>query len=415
MKKVSILTPTYNDSESILKTLESVFHQTYQNWEHIIIDDGSTDHTKEIIEKYRKEKQLEDKITYIYQENKDQLNAIIHGMDYITGDYVYTLHSDDLLPSDDFLEKGVSFLEDNPKCDAMIGDLIIIDENDHVTNCWKALNYVKKTYIPVLVMLNYGANIYGDVSLQKKENLLWNVYPNYLTWNTPFWIKMDECEMTSMKKAPFPILKYRIHSTNYVSSEIGKFNALNGELRTLTRLMNYYHVPFFSLQRMLLKFLRMKGIRKLKLTPYFHPIYFKRSQKNKAKIIERAILQTYQSGYQDNLFLTSLISFYQKNSSRKIKLENLKKETIYQGKDIRTFTKKLLDGTLPLFYKHLFEEMEKGFGVVLVKKEEEKYAIDVLKFLCLYPYVEVRVEEKNGNTKKNSLCLDGRKRKTKEN
>lgn len=394
MKKVSILTPTYNDAESILKTLESVFHQTYQNWEHIIIDDGSTDNTKEIIEQYKKEKNFGDKVIYIYQENRDQLNAIIHGMDYITGDYVYTLHSDDLFPSDDFLEKGVEFLENNPECDAFIGDLIIIDEHDNVTNCWKALNYVKKTYVPVLVMLNYGANIYGDVSLQKKENLFLSVYPNYLTWNTPFWIKMDECEMTAMKKAPFPILKYRIHSANYVSSELGKFNALNGELRTLTRLMNYYHVPCYSLQRMILQFLRMRGIRKLRLTPYFHPFYMKKSQKNKAKIIEKAILNTYKNGYQDNIFLTSLVSFYKNYNCREIRITDLQKEEIYKGKDIRTFTKQLFDCTLPKIYIKMFAEMKKGFDVVIVKDEKQKeYAIDLLKFLCLYPYVEVRVEE----------------------
>lgn len=393
MKKVSILTPTYNDAESILKMLESVYHQTYQNWEHIIIDDGSTDNTKEMIEKYKKEKQLGDKIIYIYQENKDQLSAIIHGMDYITGDYVYTLHSDDLFPSDDFLEKGVAFLEQNPDCDAMIGDLLIIDENDQVTNCWKALNYVKKAYIPVLVMLNYGANIYGDVSLQKKENLFSNVYPNYLTWNTPFWIKMDECEMTSMKKAPFPILKYRIHSTNYVSSELGKFNALNGELRTLTRLMSNYHVPCYSFQRMILQFLRMKGIRKLRLTPYFHPIYLKKSQKNKAKIIEKAILHTYKNGYSDNIFLTSLVSFYKNKSSRKINLGDLREEEIYRGKDIRTFTKQLLNHNLPSIYTKMFEEMEKGFDTIIVRNQKQKeLALDLLKFLCLYPYVEIRVE-----------------------
>lgn len=394
--KISILTPTYNDAESILRMLESVASQTYTNWEHIIIDDGSTDNTKEIIENYKKEKGLEDKIKYIYQENKDQLNAIIHGMEFITGDYIYTLHSDDLLPSDDFFSKGVDYLDNNKDCDVIIGDLVIIDENDNITNCWKALNYVKKDYVPALVQLNYGANIYGDVSLQRKENFFNNVLPNYLTWNTPFWIKMDDgAGMTNMHTVDFPILKYRIHSTNYVSNEIGKFNALNGELRTLTRLMYYYNIPCYFLQRKILQFLRMKGIRKLKLTPYFHPIYKKGIQKNKDKIIEKVILNTYKDGYQNNKFLVSLVSFYKQNSDRVINLKELKEEDIYFGKDIRIFTKKLFDNSLPKIYEVMFEEMKQGFKTIVVENEEQKaLALNLIKFLCLYPYVEVRVEEK---------------------
>ena len=104
MKKITVLTPTYNDSKSITETLTSLSSQTYTNWESIIIDDGSTDNTKSIIENFKKENNLENKIKYIYQENKDQLNAILNGLNYITGDYIFVLHSDDLLPSTDFLK-----------------------------------------------------------------------------------------------------------------------------------------------------------------------------------------------------------------------------------------------------------------------------------------------------------------------
>lgn len=102
--KISVLTPSYNDAISIKKTLDSLLMQTYTDWESIIIDDGSTDDTRKIIEEYKKEKGLEDKIKYIYQENKDQLNAILNGLQYVNGDYIFTLHSDDLLPDKDFFQ-----------------------------------------------------------------------------------------------------------------------------------------------------------------------------------------------------------------------------------------------------------------------------------------------------------------------
>ena len=62
MKKITVLTPTYNDSKSITETLTSLSSQTYTNWESIIIDDGSTDNTKNMIETFIQEHNLKNKI-----------------------------------------------------------------------------------------------------------------------------------------------------------------------------------------------------------------------------------------------------------------------------------------------------------------------------------------------------------------
>lgn len=395
MKKVTVLTPSYNDGISITKTLDSLLSQSYRNWESIIIDDGSTDDTKAIIENYKKENDPENKIKYIYQENQDQLNAILNGLQYVTGDYIFTLHSDDLLPSDDFFEKCVQFMDSNPEYDAIVGDLIIIDENDNQTNLWKANEYIKDEATPAKLILTLGANIYGDVFFHRKETYFNQVKENYLNWNTPMWLDLnDKVDMLNIKKVDFPMLKYRIHSQNYANNDIGKFNLLNGELRTLTRVMKFYEIINFDYQSSLYNIYRVKGIRKLKLYTKFQPKYRLKETENKYHIIQKAIFKSYGEDYKKNLFLDAVLGFYKNISDREITLNGLESAFIFKGKDIRTFTKKLLDNSLDKFYIEFMEEMKKGFSVIRLENGElEEKCIDLLKFMCLYPYVSVKIEK----------------------
>ena len=392
--KISVLTPSYNDAISIKKTLDSLLMQTYTDWESIIIDDGSTDDTRKIIEEYKKEKGLEDKIKYIYQENKDQLNAILNGLQYVNGDYIFTLHSDDLLPDKDFFSKCVEFMNKNQEYDAITGDLFIIDENDNVTNCWKANEYVKDEITPVKLILTKGANIYGDVFFHRKKTYVNQVKENYLNWNTPMWLDLnDKVEMLNIKKVDFPMLKYRIHSQNYANNEIGKFNLLNGELRTLTRVMKFYEVDNFEKESKIYNFYRKPIIRKLKLYLNFKPKYHPKETENKYELVKSAIYSVYGKEYEKNIFLRAVLGFYKKHSDRVINLNSIKNTEIYKGKDIRIFTKKLLDNKLSEFYILFMSEMEKGFSKIMVDTDEEVEKVkDLLKFMCIYPYVEV---EKN--------------------
>jgi glycosyltransferase involved in cell wall biosynthesis len=63
--KISIIIPTYNRAWCIENAIKSVINQNYDNWELIIIDDGSTDNTKKIVKKYLEN----NKIKYFYKEN----------------------------------------------------------------------------------------------------------------------------------------------------------------------------------------------------------------------------------------------------------------------------------------------------------------------------------------------------------
>ena len=387
MKKISIIMPTFNDSETIEETLNSIFEQTYKNWELIIVDDGSTDNTKNIISEYKEKNDKENRVKYIYQENADQLNAILNGLDYIKGDYVYICHSDDLINEIDTFKKCIEYMEKNINCDAIIGDLVLIDEKAKITGKQIVKNYEKKKYILPLQQLWLGRNLFVDVAFYRKKFFENNVKNSYLTWNTPFWIKqnIDNIEMANINKVDFSIMRYRISEGNYINNEIGKLNVMNGELRTLVTLMNYYNIPLYKIQ-----FYIFRLFNKLKLE--YRPIYQNKQQKNKDKIIEFVIRKRFTNEYKSNMYLNSLVAFYKNKNDRTIEInEEIDNNEIYKGKDVRTFSKKLIDNKLAKFYYIIFNEMKTGFNKILVENEKEKEKMhNICKFLCIDPKIEIK-------------------------
>ncbi len=91
----SIIISTYNRASFLPRAIESVLAQTYTDWELIIVDDGSTDNTKEVVLQYK-----DARIRYIYQQNAERSAARNNGINNATGDYVCFLDSDDSYRSD---------------------------------------------------------------------------------------------------------------------------------------------------------------------------------------------------------------------------------------------------------------------------------------------------------------------------
>jgi glycosyltransferase involved in cell wall biosynthesis len=105
---VSIIIPTYNRSSSLIEAIDSVFKQTFRDFELIIVDDGSTDGTAEVLEK------MGDRLIYQYQANQGVSAARNHGLRMARGRWIAFLDSDDLwLPKK--LETQVGFFSDHPE------------------------------------------------------------------------------------------------------------------------------------------------------------------------------------------------------------------------------------------------------------------------------------------------------------
>lgn len=113
--KVSIITPTYNRANKISRVFNSLIKQTYTNFEWIVIDDGSTDNTEEVIKDFQKKNPFFP-IIYSYKENMGVPYALSHAIEFITGDFVIKCDSDDeYVPH--MIEKFLSVWEMIPQND----------------------------------------------------------------------------------------------------------------------------------------------------------------------------------------------------------------------------------------------------------------------------------------------------------
>ena len=130
-KKVSVIIPTYNRAHLVKDAVESVLNQTYQDFELIVIDDGSTDNTREVLAVYK------DKLTYIYQENQGRSSARNHGIELAQGEYIAFLDSDDVWFPDK-LERQVPILESAPPNVVLVhGYKCIVDKNLQPVPGWE--------------------------------------------------------------------------------------------------------------------------------------------------------------------------------------------------------------------------------------------------------------------------------------
>ncbi len=116
---VSIILCTFNRAGLLPRAIESVLSQTYPAWELIIVNDGSTDETKTVIERYA---QQEPRIIPVHQLNKGLAQSRNNAIERASGTYFALIDDDDeYLPA--HIEKRVHYLEENPDVDVIWGGL----------------------------------------------------------------------------------------------------------------------------------------------------------------------------------------------------------------------------------------------------------------------------------------------------
>lgn len=133
MPKITVIMPTYNRADLIEKSIESVLNQTYEDFEFLILDDGSTDNTKDVVQKYLSDNRLK----YLYHENQGEAQTVNWGWSLAQGEYFTQVNSDDTITPDSF-EVMVKTMDKHKKYVLAYPDFNFIDENDNIISVTKS-------------------------------------------------------------------------------------------------------------------------------------------------------------------------------------------------------------------------------------------------------------------------------------
>jgi glycosyltransferase involved in cell wall biosynthesis len=203
---VSIIIPAYNAAEFIVETLENALALNWKNKEIIVVDDGSTDHSAELIRPFV------DRIHYLFQENQGPSKARNTGIHYSHGDYYLFLDADDLVDPN-LLDIHINHLQSHPKVDISYCWWQFIDENGKrlpEENHYQAsgnlladlILYNRFPIMAAVVRKRVLDKIGGFDEENRAEEEDWD-----------FWMRAaaNNCIFDNI---PLPLVHYRLHKSN---------------------------------------------------------------------------------------------------------------------------------------------------------------------------------------------------------
>jgi glycosyltransferase involved in cell wall biosynthesis len=241
---ISVIMPAYNAENYLKEAVESVFGQTWKDWELIVVDDGSTDSTRKILAAYE-----DRRFIVIHQSNRGEAEARNTGLRRARGEFVCFLDADDVfLPN--ALADRTSYLRAHPNFGALVADGKFCDPSGtelRLVSSIQSEEYVGRILEPLIldpsvVRVPSGITVRRD--LIRQHNLWFDPEVGYGTdWD--FWTQL--ARFTEFGFLPTPTFRYRIHGANMTTTQparqrdwlLGRMKTFNapwfGELSEATR------------------------------------------------------------------------------------------------------------------------------------------------------------------------------------
>ena len=238
-KLVSVYINVYNREDLIGKTIQSVLDQTYSNLQIIVVDDGSSDGTADVVNSFT-DPRIE---FYPLEKNINVVGALNEGLRHARGDYAAHVDSDDLWDPLK-IEKQVRFLEDHPEYGSCFSLVKIIDETGAESEGNEVINselfhMENMTQAEMLRYFYDHSNHLNHSSMIVRKRILdqTGAYDPTKQYLHDFDLWMRFCLQAPVYIIQEPLVCYRVHSDNYSNPEEGRDNAYQWEFAQVMQSM----------------------------------------------------------------------------------------------------------------------------------------------------------------------------------
>ena len=223
MKKLSVITVTYNAQHTLERTLQSVQGQSYPYIEHVIADGNSRDNTVGLIQQYENEK-----INWVSEPDKGLYDAMNKAFTRSSGDYLCFLNAGDTFFASDTVEKMMRTIDDGESPDILYGETAIVNEKGFFLHmrrlrapeklswksfkqgmlvCHQAFIVKKELFEPYDLSYRYSSDFDWCIRMMKKSKNLHNTHPTLINY-------LHEGMTTANRKASLKE-RYRIMVKHY--------------------------------------------------------------------------------------------------------------------------------------------------------------------------------------------------------
>ncbi len=181
--KISVITPTFNRVQELPRVYRSLCSQTFRGFEWIIVDDGSTDNTKELINSFKEECNF--KINYVYQNNGHKKLAVNTGLDHALGQFTVIADSDDAFPENafaEFIDAWDSIPESNKLYFSGVYGICVYENGSLVGDKYPCKDYLDSDTTEIRRKYKVSGEKWGMVRTEVMKN---HKFPQYISGHVP--------------------------------------------------------------------------------------------------------------------------------------------------------------------------------------------------------------------------------------
>jgi len=210
--QVSVILPVYNGEEYISESIDSILTQTFQNFELILIDDGSTDKTSEILNSY---KYRDNRISLISRDNRGLIYSLNEGIDKSSGRYIARMDADDISHKDR-LNNQFEFMEENKDIGVLGSDIQIIN---HQGELGKVYHFPEQHQLIIWAMLFLCPIAHPTVMMRRHLVINAGKYSENAKHAEDYELWHRLYRVTKFANLPHVLLMLRKHSSNVTNLE----------------------------------------------------------------------------------------------------------------------------------------------------------------------------------------------------